>query len=217
MTGIYWRLLACFTLIFLVSALRAQNDDAPAARAAPLAPTFATSAGTPLSRPIPIALPVEGLAGGSLSQGTMGLRQIFRAAGIIFSGRVTFVEPAENRATLSAGQSASTAVTFYVEDALRGTATGQSLTIHEWSGLWRGREHYRVGERVFLFLYSPSKLGLTSPVAGGMGRFAIDPQGNIAMNAKNIPALAADPVIGGRKVVPYTAFIRAVQRAGGVE
>jgi len=72
-------------------------------------------------------------------------------------------------------------------------------------------------ERVFLFLYPPSKLGLTSSVAGAVGRFAIDPQGKIAMTAQNVSAVAADPVIGGRKVVSYTDFIQAVRRAGGVE
>jgi hypothetical protein len=33
---------------------------------------------------------------------------------------------------------------------------------------------YRVGERLMLFLHAPSKLGLTSPVGGSAGRFAID-------------------------------------------
>ncbi|MGB7864563.1 MAG: hypothetical protein WCF74_14320 [Candidatus Sulfotelmatobacter sp.] len=144
--------------------------------------------------------------------------QVIRAAGIIFSGRVTFVGHADDRAASTSPQSASsTAITFQVEHALRGTVDGQSLTIHEWSGLWTGRERYRIGERVFLFLYPPSKLGLTSSVAGAVGRFAIDPQGRIAMTSQNVSAVAADPVIGGRTVVSYTDFIQAVRRAGGVE
>jgi hypothetical protein len=91
-------------------------------------------------------------------------------------------------------------VTFQVEHALRGTTTGQNLTIHEWAGLWNTKERYRVGERVLLFLYPPSKLGLTSPVAGPMGRFAIDPQGRIKTNVQNISVLASDPVIGQKRL-----------------
>jgi hypothetical protein len=216
MTVICWRLLACFSLIFLVAALRGQTADVDRSRA--IAPTLATSPSIPLSRAVPLSLPVDGPWRDPVARGTIALPQIVRAAGIIFSGRVTFVGRADGRAASSSGQSAgSTAVTFQVEHAIRGTAAGQSLTIHEWSGLWTGRERYRVGERVLLFLYSPSKLGLTSSVAGAVGRFAIDPQGRIAMNAQNVAALAADPVIGGRKVVPYTDFLRAVRRAGGVE
>jgi hypothetical protein len=108
-------------------------------------------------------------------------------------------------------------VTFQVEHALRGTTTGQNLTIHEWAGLWTSKEHYRVGERVMLFLYPLSRLGLTSPVAGPMGRFAIDPQGRIKTNVQNISALSADPVIGGKKLVPYADFFHAVRRASGEE
>jgi hypothetical protein len=216
MTGIYWRLLACFALIFLLSALRAQ--DTVAARPAAIAQSFATSPDTVLSRPNRLVLPVEGPGRDLFHRGTIGLPQIIGTAGIVFSGRVTLVGRADSRASSSPGQSiACTAVTFYVEHAVRGTVAGQSLTIHEWAGLWTGRERYRVGERVFLFLYSPSRLGLTSAVAGTMGRFAIDSRGNIALNAENVSALAADPVIAGRKVVSYGDFIRAVQRAGGVE
>src|ERR1700683_3597363 len=127
---------------------------------------------------------------------------LVRAAGIIFSGHVTSV----GRAPSSSGQlPASTSVTFQVEHAMRGTSAGQSLTIHEWAGLWTNGERYRVGEHVMLFLYSPSKLGLTSPVAGAMGKFAMDSQGRIMMNAQQAAALAADPVLaggtGGKSVV----------------
>ena len=101
-------------------------------------------------------------------------RQLARAAGIIFSGSVTSIGSASS----ATGQSPpSTSVTFLVEHAMRGASVGQSLTIHEWAGLSTGGEHYRVGERVLLFLSAPSKLGLTSPVGGAMGRFAMDSEG----------------------------------------
>jgi hypothetical protein len=67
----------------------------------------------------------------------------------------------------------SIAVTFHVDEGIRGTKTGQTLTIREWAGLWNSRERYRPGEHVFLFLYPPSRLGLTSPVSGDFGRLAI--------------------------------------------
>ena len=100
---------------------------------------------------------------------------------------------------------------------MRGTSPGQSLTIHEWGGLWTGGERYRVGEHVLLFLYAPSKLGLTSPVAGALGRFAMDSQGGVVLNAQHVATLAADPILGGKTMVPYAVFIQAVRRSSGEE
>jgi hypothetical protein len=137
-------------------------------------------------------------------------QQLTRAAGIIFSGRVTFIGQA---ASSSRPDTASTTITFQVEHALRGTSPGQNLTIHEWAGLWSSGPRYRVGERVLLFLYSPSKLGLTSPVAGAMGRFAMDSQGRIVMSALHIANLMMDPILGGRTVVPYADFALSVRRS----
>jgi hypothetical protein len=77
--------------------------------------------------------------------------------------------------------------------------------------LWSDGERYRVGERVLLFLYSPSKLGLTSPVAGAMGRFAMDSRGMIALSQQHVATLAANPILGGKTVVSYADFARAVQ------
>ncbi len=137
-----------------------------------------------------------------------------RAAGIIFSGRVTSIRHIPSSPGLHA---ASAAVTFQVEHAIRGASPGQNLTIHEWAGLWRAGERYRVGERVLLFLYPPGKLGLTSPVSGAMGRFAMDSQGKILMGAQHIRTLAADPILGGRIAVPYTDFALAVRRSSREE
>jgi hypothetical protein len=144
------------------------------------------------------------------------LPKLVQTAGIIFSGRVTSMGNAAPAGSALGLNSGSTTITFQVEHAYRGTAAGRSLTIHEWSGL-RDREHYRVGERVLLFLYSPSKLGFTSPVAGAAGRFAIDSQGRVVIRDQNAVALSADPVLGGRKIVPYEEVMRAVRRAGGSE
>ena len=142
---------------------------------------------------------------------TITLPQIVREAGIIFSGRVSFV----GRASSPFGQNAaSTTVVFQVEHAIRGTSQGKTLTIHEWIGLWNSGERYRVGERVLLFLYPPSRLGLTSPVAGGLGRYAIDGQGRLLINPQTAGVLAANPLIRGRTIVPLAVFVQAVRRAG---
>ena len=100
---------------------------------------------------------------------------------------------------------------------MRGTSAGQNLTIHEWAGLWNRGERYRVGERVLLFLYSPSRLGLTSPVAGPIGRFAIKDAGEILLTPQHIHLLATDPILGGKTIAPYADFSLAVQRSSREE
>src|SRR5580765_6038975 len=106
--------------------------------------------------------------------GGFGFPQFSRAAGRIFSGTVTHIE----RRPATAGQTVETvAVTFHVENAVRGVTPGQNLTITQWIGLWSSGQRYRVGERVALFLYPNSKLGLTSTVGGSLGRFAVDRAG----------------------------------------
>jgi hypothetical protein len=219
MSGSRWRLLAAFSLIFLLLILLAAPPLLGQDTAVERSPTLSLTVppkGSPLrySAPIvPIRTPqppdLPGRYRGYQSRGV--LQQLVRAAGIIFSGRVTFIGKAASSAR---PDPAATAITFQVEHAIRGTSTGQSLTIHEWAGLWTSGERYRVGQRVLLFLYSPGKLGLTSPVAGGMGRFPIDSQGQIVMTAQHVAFLAADPILGGKTVVPYSNFALAVRRAG---
>jgi hypothetical protein len=143
------------------------------------------------------------------ARGTPLSAQIVPAAGLIFAGHVTSVW----RASSPAGStSAPTEITFQVDEGIRGTSTGQQLTIREWAGLWDRGERYRIGESVFLFLYPPSRLGLTSPVYGGSGRFAIDAQRRIVINAHAL-AIAADPAVGGTALVPYVDFERTVLRS----
>lgn len=136
-------------------------------------------------------------------------QQLVHSAGVIFSGRVSSVG---NEPSVSRNGGACT-ITFQVEHAMRGTLPNQSVTIHEWAGLWNRGEQYRVGERVLLFLYGPSKLGLTSPVAGLMGRFALDSQDRIVMSAAHIAMFAGNPILRGRPVVSYVDFALAVRNA----
>lgn len=224
MTGSCWRLLAIFSLIFFASIFvepaflsgqESPQNRLPASSPAlapviapnsrlrhspPIAPVWIPPPVVPRHYPVAPQLPV--------------FPHLVQSAGIIFSGRVTSV----GRGFSSSGEaSSSTNVTFQVEHAMRGTAPGQSLTIREWAGLRNGGERYRVGEDVLLFLYSPGKLGLTSPVSGAMGRFAVDSQGSIVINAQQAAALATDPLLAGKSVVPYPVFTQAVRRASGKE
>ena len=77
-----------------------------------------------------------------------------------------------------------------VEQALRGLRTGQRYTIREWSGLWMSAPHYRLGQRMMLFHYGPSRAGLTSPVEGSLGRYDIDRSGQGSIFAPRRPAVA---------------------------
>jgi hypothetical protein len=66
---------------------------------------------------------------------------------------------------------------------------------------------------VLLFLYPPSKLGLTSCVGGTIGRFAIDPWGRVLLSAQHLAAFRADPVLGGKSRLRFSDFALAVRRA----
>lgn len=123
-----------------------------------------------------------------------------RNAGIIFSGTVLRVKHSEQ-----AGFPGITQITFRVENAIRGTRQGQNFTVREWEGLWNSGERYHTGERVFLFLYPQSKLGLTSPVGGALGRYEVDRNGQVLMNN----AGGANP-----KPVHIRDFISAIRRSG---
>ena len=103
------------------------------------------------------------------------------------------------------------AITFHVERAIRGVRPGQNLTIRQWIGLWASGQRYRVGEHVLLLLYPPSKLGLTSSVAGPMGRFAIDPLGRILLSDEHLAAFRRDPTLGGKSRASLSEFAQAVK------
>ena len=146
--------------------------------------------------------------------GTIDLPALTRAAGTIFSGTVTAIA----RHPAASGQTVETvAITFHVENAIRGATPGEYLTISQWIGLWSGGQRYRLGEHVLLFLYPPSKLGLTSCVAGGMGRLPIDAWGRVLLSAQHLAAFRADPVLGGKSRLRFSDFALAVRRASEEE
>ncbi len=232
MTGAGWRLLAAFLLILLAALLRGQNAaDSVSILTLESSWSYAQSSALPSPQRGPLDRDPVGfdpLGPYRVKQDPVGWKdpirvdprfphpilfpQVVQAAGIIFSGHVISVarHPASRGAL-------STTVTFKVEHAMRGTSVGEHLTIHEWAGLWSRGERYRVGEHVLLFLYSPSKLGLTSPVAGDVGKFAIKNNGEILLTPQHIHFLATDPILAGRTVAPYVDFSLAVQRAAREE
>jgi len=99
---------------------------------------------------------------------------------MVFSGVVTQVQRSQ-------GVTGATAITFRVESAIRGVRRGQVVTFREWSGLWNNGERYVAGERVLLFLYPKSKLGLTSPVGGKLGRYSVDAAGRVLIGNPQMP------------------------------
>jgi hypothetical protein len=109
------------------------------------------------------------------------------------------------------------AITFHIENAIRGATPGENLTIAQWIGLWAGAQRYRVGERVLLFLNPSSKLGLTSCISGEMGRFTVDPQGRVALSADHLSAFRTDPILGGKSRPRFSDFALAVRRASEEE
>ncbi|HKF00812.1 MAG TPA: hypothetical protein VKB49_00815 [Candidatus Sulfotelmatobacter sp.] len=123
----------------------------------------------------------------------------------------------DHHATTSGAPVETVSVTFHVESAIRGVMPGEDLSISQWIGLWSAGQRYRVGERVLLFLYPRSKLGLTSCVGGQIGRFAVDTRGRVLLSSRHLSAFRTDPVLGGRSRVPLRDFALAVRRAGEEE
>ena len=115
------------------------------------------------------------------------LRQLIQQSGLIFTGTVLKVE---HLAAARSGELPTVRLTFRVEQAVRGVRAGQILEIREWAGLWDSGERYRAGERVLLLLYARSKLGLTSPVGGALGRFDVNSQEEIILRNAQIQALS---------------------------
>ena len=124
----------------------------------------------------------------------MGLPNLIlltRHSGLIFSGtalRVEHFNPEPGTAV------ASTRITFRVQTAIRGVRRGQVIQIREWDGLWTSGERYQPGERVLLFLYPASRLGLTSPVGGRLGRFRVDNAGRVEVQSPSGSGTRPKPI-----------------------
>lgn len=128
-----------------------------------------------------------------------------RHSGMIFSGTALRVE---HLGAPSAGGAATTKITFRVQTAIRGVRVGQVIAIREWDGLWNSGERYLPGERVLLFLFPKSRLGLTSPVGGRLGRFRVDEAWRV-----EVPGEAG---AGGRpKPIRLKTVVSEIRRAVG--
>jgi hypothetical protein len=194
--------------------LRGQTsaDSATGLRGQQVSARQQRSAG-PDSFPFP---PGPGHYPGSAPTTPITFQQIVRASGTIFAGTVTKIEPGPARGGTAIP---TVAVTFRVQRPLRGTAPGQSFSILEWLGLWTAGQRYVLGEHVLLFLYPPSKLGLTSAVAGPIGRFNLDPAGRILLSEQQSAVFRADlPPAGhsleGQSSIGFNDLARALRRAG---
>jgi hypothetical protein len=143
------------------------------------------------------------------------LQQLTHKAGYIFSGTVLSVERIQPK---TQNEVATVQITFRVNQAIRGVSSRQILTIREWAGLWDSGDRYRRGEQVLLFLYQPSRLGLTSPVNGNFGRFKLDSRGRIMLNAARLQALQIDkptPLPPSRGTITANSrdLVRAIGRS----
>lgn len=140
--------------------------------------------------------------------------EVVRASRTIFSGTVTSIT---RRPAVNGNAVPSVTITFHIDDSLRGAARGGNFNLTEWIGLWSGGQRYRLGEHVVLFVYPPSKLGLTSCVAGPLGRFTIDTNGIIPLTPEHISAFRTHPVLGGRSRVRFNDLASAVRQASEEE
>lgn len=101
-------------------------------------------------------------------------KQLSRRAGMIFAGTVLTAGPQTARTDRTVP---AIELTFRVERAIAGVEPGQVLTIHEWAGASSLHRPMRAGDRILIFFYPPSRLGLTSPVGGSRGQIALDASG----------------------------------------
>lgn len=105
-------------------------------------------------------------------------KQLSRRAGMIFSGTVLSTSAPSVRVDRTVSM---VELSFRVEQAIAGVKPGEILSIHEWAGTWSALRSIRRGERILLFLYPPSRLGLTSPVGGPQGQIRLDVSTNASL------------------------------------
>ena len=152
-----------------------------------------------------LALPILSDAQAGPTASAPDLRSMAAKSGYIFAGTVVRVQ----RSAPPSGTIETVRITFHVDQPMRGVQAGQIFTIREWAGLWNAGDHYRVGERVVLFLYPTSRLGLTSPVGGRSGHFTVDNKGNVPAIAR--PSRSNAPQ--ENKSIKLVDFMRQARRA----
>jgi hypothetical protein len=145
-------------------------------------------------------------------------KQVSRRAGMIFAGTV-LAAPMQTANRLSSaidrtisGTIPAMQLSFRVDEAIAGVEPGQILTIHEWTGAWFMHRPLRKGERVLLFLYPQSRLGLTSPMGGTLGQVALDASGRNVLRS----ASESDANVDGAKL-SVIQLKRTIRRARSEE
>ena len=136
------------------------------------------------------ALPAQVRLANPVRTAPVDLSAISQRAGTIFAGKVLRIEPIR---VSSSNEVVSVQITCAADRGVRGTQDGQLFTFREWAGLWTARPRYRIGERLMLFLYAPSSVGLTSPVSGRLGQFAVDRDGRIVLSPWQQQAVRSAP------------------------
>jgi len=136
------------------------------------------------------------VAGGSEPRvgSVISLGDLTRQSGYIFAGTVIAID---RQIQENSSQPPVMRLTFRVDQAIRGVRAGQLLVIREWAGLWDSGDRYRVGEHLVLFLYPPSKMGLTSPAGGSLGRFAMNANGEVILQQARQAALFSEAASSG--------------------
>jgi hypothetical protein len=117
------------------------------------------------------------------------IEKLARPAGIIFSGVVVRTE----RERDLDGKPASIRIAFRVDEGLRGCNAGETIEIAEWAELWVRGDRYRVGQKVFLFLYPRNQAGLTSPVSGDLGVIMLGSSGLLQLTPQQSTFLSSQP------------------------
>jgi len=148
----------------------------------------------------------------------VNLTYLSRRADIIVQGQVLKVRhvPLPNYPNVTTVE-----VTMSVDRGLRGVK-GSRYTFREVHVGFRsseGKRSYRVGQRLFLFLPSPSQYGLSSPIGMGQGRFLIasDPTGisrlvNEHGNAGLFRDVEQDLARAGKKLTPSQRKIVSIKK-----
>jgi hypothetical protein len=116
----------------------------------------------------------------AIAEHVLGTRwkQLSRRAGMIFAGTVLSAPGTLTSTTATTDRTLlAVELSFRVDQPIAGVEQGQVVTIHEWVGALSLQRPMRRGERILIFLYAPSRLGLTSPVDGSRGQIALDASG----------------------------------------
>ncbi len=111
-------------------------------------------------------------------------KQMSRASGMIFAGKILAIEPLPPSAKRPLPL---TMVSVRVKHAIAGVQQGQVVKFREWASASSIHRSLRIGQHVLLFLYPPGKLGLTSPANGAAGVLALDAAGKNLAGVQRIP------------------------------